>query len=75
MADNSGRLVVMALDMLGSDEGMGTILSTVSAKRLGVGLDEFLSGDAKTVRREMDITRSQVFGEPDADPTQDQASG
>jgi hypothetical protein len=71
----TGVLVVMAMDLMSSDVGMGTVLGTVTAKRLGVSLDEFLQGDPHTVRREMDATRECVFGDPDSDPTQELGSG
>tara|TARA_Y100001973_G_C5208848_1_gene343749 strand:+ start:7433 stop:7660 length:228 start_codon:yes stop_codon:yes gene_type:complete len=75
MATATGELVVMAMDMMSKDQGMGTVLAAVTAKRLGIGVDELLAKDAAQVRRELDQSRVLVFGDVDADPTQETASG
>lgn len=75
MTDSSGALVVLAMDLMGKDVGMGTVLATVSAKRLGVSVDEFQQGSAESVRKDLDVTRKLVFGDPDDDPTPGQANG
>lgn len=70
----TGKLVVMAMDLMGKDKGMGTVLSLVTAERMGISQDEFLAMSVKDVRSEMDTTRVLVFGD-DEDPTPAQVSG
>ena len=75
MANADGRLVIMAMDLMGAGAQMGTVLGKVTAERLGCTYEEFQAMGADHCRKEMDDTRVLVFGEPDADPIQGQANG